>query len=256
MASKSGRSGKAASAAKAAARSAKAQARAAEREARLAELERVRQAEQRRRTVMVGVVVTVVLVLLVASAFWLLRPDEVDAVPAGQSDYGVTIGPEDAPHELVVYEDFLCPACGSFEAATGEQLAQLAEEGQVYVDYRPFELLSQFGDYSARSVAAFGVVLQTSGPEVAKEFHDLLYADQPEEGADSYPDAESLIATAVQAGADEDAVRAGIEEGENDFSDGATAEAREAGVDRTPTIVLDGATFDGSADDLLATLRD
>lgn len=252
MAGNSGKAGKS----KSAARSAKAQARAAEREARLAELERVRQAEQRRRTLMVGAVVTVVLVVLVGSAFWFLRPDDVDAVPAGQSEYGVTIGPADAPHELIVFEDFLCPACGNFEAATGEELAQLADDGRVYVDYRPFELLSQYGDYSARAAAAFGVVLQASGPEVAKEFHDLLYADQPEEGADSYPDAESLIATAVQAGADEDAVRAGIEEGENDFSNGATAEAQEAGVDRTPTIVLDGETYDGSADDLLATLRD
>ena len=169
------------------------------------------------------------------------RGGEVEATEAGASDYGVTIGDADAPHTMVVYEDFLCPACGEFEETSGDQLAELADAGEVYVDYRPFVLLrSRSATTPPGRREAFGVVLAESGPEVAKEFHDLLYADQPEENADSYPDADWLVAKAVEAGADEAAVRPGIEAGEGDFSDGATAEAVDANVNRTPTVILDG----------------
>ncbi|WP_139977824.1 DsbA family protein [Nocardioides litoris] len=235
---------------------AKAQTKAAERQERLEQLKRQQAAQERKRNLMVGGVVVLVVAVLAATIFLLTRGggDDAAASAAGQSEYGVTIGPADAPTQVVIYEDFLCPACGAFEAATRDQLAQAAEEGKVRVDYRPFELLGQYGDYSARSAAAFGVVLQESGPEVAKKFHDLLYENQPEEGASSYPDADALIDLAVEAGADEAAVRPGIEAGENDFSDGATKEAEDAGVQGTPTIFVDGERTQLSPEQLLAEI--
>ena len=45
----------------------------------------------------------------------------------------------------MIYEDFLCPFCGALEAATHDDLAALAADGQVRVTYRPFVLLSQVG---------------------------------------------------------------------------------------------------------------
>ncbi len=42
-----------------------------------------------------------------------------------------------------------------------------------------FDLLSRIGDYPIRATSAFAVVLEKSGPEVAKKFHDLLYENQP-----------------------------------------------------------------------------
>lgn len=208
-------------------------------------------AEARRRFTMIGGVVAVMVVVVAATFLLTKRGNDVDAPPVGASDYGVVIGPDDAPHQVVIYEDFLCPGCGQLEKATGDRLAELAQAGDVRVDYRPFELLGRLGTYSARATAAFGVVLETSGPEAAKKFHDLLYADQPAEDADPFPDAQWLVDKAVEAGAEEDAVRAGIEAGENDFSRGATEEAEDAGVQGTPTVILDGEVFTGSPDDLL-----
>ncbi|MDO9457739.1 thioredoxin domain-containing protein [Nocardioides sp.] len=228
--------------------------KAAERAERLAELKKQAKAQERRRNLMVGGVVAVVLVLIGITFYLVSRSNDVDATAAGQSDYGVAIGSPDAPHDLVIYEDFLCPYCGELEAATGDQLAQLADDGKVYVDYRPFTLLSNIGTYSARSTAAFGVVLDKSGPEVAKKFHDLLYDNQPEESASSFPDADALIATAVEAGATEADVRPGIEEGENDFAKNATKEALAAGVKGTPTMVLDGEVYSGTPQELLDEL--
>ncbi len=226
--------------------------KAAERAERAAALLREQKQRERRRNLITGGVVVAVLTALVIVGILISRANEVDAPDAGASDYGVTIGDPDAPHQLVIYEDFLCPACGSLEAATNERLAELAEEGTVHVEYRPFELLASLGDYSLRSASAFGVVLEESGPEVAKEFHDLLYADQPAEGDEPYPDADWLVEKAVEAGATESDVRAGIEEGANDFGREATREAEEAGVSSTPTIILDGSPYNGDFDDLLS----
>ncbi|WP_134764975.1 thioredoxin domain-containing protein [Nocardioides sp. 1609] len=233
----------------------KTEARAEQRAARLAEIKKAEQAAARRRNLMVGGVVALVLVLLAVVIYFFSRSNDVEAAAPGSSDYGVTIGPEDAPHTLVIYEDFLCPACGALEEATGDRLAELADEGEVFVDYRPFTLLDRLGTYSARSAGAFGVVLEESGPEVAKKFHDLLYAEQPEEGAEPYPDAAWLVDKAVEAGADEDAVRTGIEEGENDFAKEATQEAVDAGVQGTPTVILDGETFTGSYEELFEKIE-
>jgi protein-disulfide isomerase len=227
--------------------------KAAQRAERLAELKAQAKAQERRRNLMVGGVVAVVLVLIGAVFYVVSRGNDVDASAAGESAYGVTIGPDDAPKKVVIYEDFLCPFCGQLEANTHDKLADLAEAGKVQVDYRPFDLL---GDYSARATGAFGVVLDKSGPEVAKKFHDLLYANQPEESAKSFPDADALIDLAVQAGAKESEVADGIKEGENDFARKATKEAEKAGVSSTPTVLVDGEVFNTSPDgkELLAEL--
>jgi hypothetical protein len=88
------------------------------------------------------------------------------------------------------------------DTAGDEGAAPAAAAGDVYVEYRPFELLSQFGDYSLRATNAFAVVLDTAGPEVAKEFHDRLYAEQPSEQG-PFPDDEWLVELAVESGAEE-----------------------------------------------------
>jgi protein-disulfide isomerase len=230
----------------------------AERAERAAALLREQKQRERRRNLITGGVVAAVLAGLVVVGILISRSGEVEAPTA--SDYGVAIGDPDAEHQVVVYEDFLCPACGAFEEETNEELQQLADDGQVYVEYRPFELLSQFGDYSARSVSAFGVVLEESGPEVAKEFHDLLFAEQPEEGDEPYPDADWLVEKAVEAGAEEAAVRPGIEEGASEWVEQATDEAEESGVNSTPTVLLNGEKFtdyrtvDDLADNLVAAV--
>jgi protein-disulfide isomerase len=227
--------------------------KAAERAERAAALLREQRARERRRNLITGGVVALVLAALVVVGIVISKSSEVDAPSA--SDYGVTIGDADAPHNLVIYEDFLCPGCGQLEATTNEQLSQLADDGDVRVEYRPFELLGRLGDYSMRAASAFGVVLEKSGPEVAKKFHDLLYAEQPEEGDEPYPDADWLVDKAVAAGATEADVRPGIEEGANDFGREATAEAEKAGVNSTPTIILDGEQFNGDYEQLLAELQ-
>ncbi|NYD42655.1 DsbA family protein [Nocardioides panaciterrulae] len=211
-------------------------------------------AERRRATRMIAIVVAVIIVL-VGGGFLLTRSldtsTNVSAPPAGAGTWGVTVGDKNAPHSVVVYEDFLCPYCGEFERATHDKLATLADQGKVYVEYRPFNLLQT--DYSVAAASAFKVVLADSGPAVAKKFHDLLYADQPQEQG-PYPSSSWLVDKAVAAGASESAVRSDIEqESQKAWVDRATQAAADAGVRSTPTILLDGKVFvDGTTIDQLA----
>jgi protein-disulfide isomerase len=204
-----------------------------------------RRQEARRRNLMVGGVVVAILVVVAVGYFVSRSLDTTTDVsaPAAGSEFGLTIGPDDAPHEVIIYEDFLCPFCGELEAASREDLAQLAADGKVQVEYRPFNLLSQAGDYSARSAGAFSIVLDKSGADVAKKFHDLLYENQPSETG-PFPDNAALVKLAVQAGATEADVQGPIENEEGaDWVDRATKAADKAGVSGTPTVLLDGKVF-------------
>ncbi len=226
-----------------AAKNAKVKARAERASELLAAAERKRRAETLRRGAIVGGLVAVVIAVTVVLN--LLNSDDPIVVPAaGDSDYGLVVGDLAAPHEIVVYEDFLCPVCQVFEEAGGEQLVAAAEAGSVVLDFRPISILSRFGPYSEASLNAFFVVQEAAGDEVAKEFHDLLYADQPSEQG-PFPDDDWLVAKAVEAGADETDVRPGIEEGAGmDDAEAATAEAVDNNVTGTPTVLLDGVVFD------------
>ncbi|WP_122816890.1 DsbA family protein [Nocardioides pantholopis] len=216
--------------------------------------------ERRRRWLMIGGVVVALVAIVVAGTFALRATDptkDVEAPAAGAAssgvqEYGVSIGDPDAPRKVVIYEDFLCPFCGDLEAATREDLVRLADEGKVFVEFRPFELLGGIGDYSARVTNAFAVVLQEAGAEQAKAFHDIAFEEQPDEGG-PYPDDDELVEWAVAAGADEEAVRDAITEGtQQEWVDRATQSAEDAGVRSTPTVLVDGEVFQagGTAEEL------
>ncbi|WP_300431134.1 thioredoxin domain-containing protein [uncultured Nocardioides sp.] len=229
--------------------------RAEDRAARAAEARAAQQRAERRRTIRMATIVAAGMALVVLVGFLLTRAldtsTDVSAAPAGASEHGVTVGDPDAPHTVVVYEDFLCPFCGELEGATRDDFERLAEEGELLVEYRPFNLLERISDYSPRAVNAFAVVLEESGPEVAKRYHDLLFDNQPSESG-PFPDNQDLLDLAVEAGAEEDEVSEGIlEVTMRDWVDDATAAAIEAGVQGTPTVILDGKVVQGQPQDIL-----
>ncbi|MBF4160119.1 DsbA family protein [Nocardioides acrostichi] len=219
------------------------------------------QRSERRRTLLSvgGVVLVMALIVGIALFVQQSRTTTVDAAAASsEGTYGVAVGPDDAPHEVIVYEDFLCPYCGELEKVTHEKLTAAAEAGKVQVEYRPFDLLSQISDYSARAANAFAVVLDASGPDVAKKFHDLLYENQPEESAATFPSNEDLLELAVKAGAKEADVSDGIlNDTMNDWVVKATKAAEDAGVRGTPTVLLDGKVVQaGSIDEMAQKVLD
>ncbi|HEY1134681.1 MAG TPA: thioredoxin domain-containing protein [Nocardioides sp.] len=172
--------------------------------------------------------------------------DTANLVGEVTPDYGFAFGDPDAAHRVVVYEDFLCPFCGALEASTSDQLTELVDSGEIVVEYRVFNLLGRISDYSLRSANAMAVVMDAAGPEAAKTFHDLLYDQQPAESG-PYPDDDWLVEQAVVAGADEDAVRPGIEDlAFEDWVGEADDAAVDNGVQGTPTVLVDGTEIGGS----------
>ena len=227
---------------------AKRDARRARTERAKAQAEERRKAAQRKQQLTRFGLVAGVLALIVGGYFLVanLGSDKPDTAPSGASgNYGMVVGDADAPKEIVVYEDFLCPFCGQLEKTVRDQLDAAVEAGEVNVEYRPLPFLERISDYSPESANAFAVVLDASGPEVAKAFHDLLFDNQPsEEGP--FPSKDDLVDLAVEAGATEADVRPGIEgmtfEG---WVDAAGEAASKAGINSTPSVFVDGKKIEG-----------
>ncbi len=187
---------------------------------RAAEVRRAQQRKERRRRnalVVGGIVAVLALVVGIGYAVQSSRDTtgQTTEPPAGAvDDYALPRGSQDAPVTVTIYEDFMCPFCGQFEAASRSVLSSYVDAGDARVEYRVLSFLDRTSngtDYSTRSMSALGVVLDTAGPEVALAFHDALFENQPEEGSDGLSDAE-LVDLAVDAGANRGDVTTPIEE--------------------------------------------
>jgi protein-disulfide isomerase len=227
----------------------RAQRARAEREAAMLAAKQEAERQQRNRLILL---LAVGLVAVVGIGWWAMAARDQPSAPAKDipanvtEDFGVALGPTDAADTVVIYEDFLCPFCGKLETTYGPQLIAAAESGDVRVEYRPLNFLSGFGDYSLAATNAFFVVADAAGPKVAAEFHNRIFQEQPEEKG-PYPDADWLIEQAVSAGAQESAVRSGIETGRFDqYVANATDNALrgEAGIQATPTVIINGEAVD------------
>ncbi len=176
----------------------------------------------------------------------------VDGVQVAAADtFGLGVGDPSAPVKVEVFEDFLCPFCQQFEASSRDSLLQSAKDGKAYIVYRPIAFLNE---YSERSLNAFAVVLNTAGPDAALKFHNLLYDNQPSESGDM-PDDDWLVQKAVEAGADEAAVRPGIEGMDyKQWVENGKDDASKRKVTGTPTVFIDGkAITDATSIDDLVT---
>jgi len=216
--------------------------------------------ERRSRALVVAASVVAVLLVVVAIAWGLQQGGSGEGQTSNPPDnvvdeYALAIGADDAPVTVTVYEDLMCPYCGLFEQVSSQRLKEYAESGDVQVRYHVVSFLDgQSSDrYSTRAANAIGVVLDTAGPEAAVEFHDALFANQPEEGGSGLSD-EQMIDLAVEAGADEEAIAGPIEDLKFEpWVEDATDAWSKAGFTGTPTVTVNDEKVEfESAEDLLA----
>lgn len=215
--------------------------------------------ERRTRLIVVASVVVAMLLIVVAVAVALSQSDttgESAGTPSGVVDgYSVPMGPDDAPVTVTVYEDFMCPYCGLFEQVSSDKLKEYADSGDVQVRYHVVSFLDDAStdDYSTRAANALAVVQDTAGAEAAVEFHDALFANQPAEGGAGISD-EQMIELAVEAGAEEDAIRGPIEDlAFEQYVINATSEWSERGFTGTPAVAVNGEKVEFTdAENLLA----
>jgi protein-disulfide isomerase len=213
--------------------------------------------ERRRRTAVVSGVVVVVLALVLGIGYAVQSGRDTSSAagtaPSGAAGYAVPVGPDSAPVKVAVYEDFLCPFCGQFEAASRDGLEKQVEAGKVQLQYHVLSFLdgNTSTEYSSRAANALAVVLDASGPAVAKKFHDLLFENQPAEGSAGLSDAK-LVSLAVQAGAKASAVQPGIDDRTfGQWVKNVNDQASKDGVNSTPTVKIDGKVVKFSTTDEL-----
>lgn len=95
----------------------------------------------------------------------------------------VTVGSADAKVTLDVYEDFLCPACRSFEETYGSAIEKHVADGTVQVRYHMLPMLNDRSDPPGYSMDSANAGLCAADAGKFPEFHKSLFNDQPDEGS-------------------------------------------------------------------------
>ncbi|MEY9875340.1 protein-disulfide isomerase [Streptacidiphilus sp. MAP12-33] len=118
-------------------------------------------------------------------------------VPAHVSATDSTVivyGDPKAKHTLDVYEDFRCPICDKLEGADGRTIQELADNGTYKIQYHMATFLDDNlgGTGSMDALQVAGAALNESTAKF-KAFHDVLYANQPEETTDGFGDLGHLL---------------------------------------------------------------
>lgn len=174
-------------------------------------------------------------------------PLVVPANAGGTDGTVVTYGKADAPHTLSVYEDFRCPFCEKLETTTGKAIQQGADDGTYKIEYHLATFLDNNlgGKGSRTALAAAGAALN-EGVDKFKAFHDVLYANQPQESSDAFGDVNHVLDLAGQVpGLKTDAFVKAVQEGTYaPWAAKVNEEFNKSDVTGTPTVKLDGKKLD------------
>ncbi|SDE22036.1 DsbA family protein [Auraticoccus monumenti] len=224
-------------------------------------------AARRRRTrvllVLVGVAVLVVVLGIVVGprlsgsstgSAPLVAPTTV-AAPQRSAQPPVTgrpvvlAGDAGATHVLTVWADFSCSHCRDFATDYGDVLERAAEQGQVRVELMPVTFVAP--PSSVRAANAFACAAEGGfGPA----YHDALFASFRTDWDD-----EQLVALAERVAPGSDLAGCLDDSRHQPYLDSVDQAAQAAGVDATPTVLLDGAPLplaQTTPADLAATLQE
>ena len=168
--------------------------------------------------------------------------DTPSATPAGVTDgYAVVVGEESAPTTITVYEDLQCPVCRPSRprpATRWRRRSRTARSRWSTARSRSSTTRRPPTTPRARSTRSWWSSTRTA--RTLEAYHRLLFENQPAEGCAGLTD-DQLIEYAVQAGADEDAVRGPIEDRKfHQWVVNATDQMSKDGVNGTPTVLIDG----------------
>lgn len=159
------------------------------------------------------------------------------------------IGDESAPVSIVEFGDYKCPYCKDFNKSFKPLIEkELVETGQAKFYFMNYSFINVD---STRAAKYAETVYHELGNDAFWKFHNLLYDKQPDdpsyEQIDFYTDSllkETLkeIATDEEAAKVTDAVQKGAYDDEWDKD---MSQVKEAGIESTPTILVNGKKFEG-----------
>ncbi|RSO42907.1 hypothetical protein DMH15_11275 [Streptomyces sp. WAC 06725] len=215
-----------------------------------AQREKEKERERRNRQLKVAGAVVVVLAIAGGIGVWAASSGDDDsgsskvALPKGTQDSdkpAVPVGKKEAPSTLTVWEDFRCPACAQFEKGFRGAVHELEDAGQLKTDYHLATIID--GSMGGKgSVTAANAALCAQDAGRFREYHDVLYENQPPEQQDRFSDKKYLIELAGKVnGLVSDTFTQCVNKGTyTDFVYKSNSAFTNSGHRGTPTVLLNG----------------
>ncbi|MFG3225019.1 DsbA family protein [Kitasatospora sp. NPDC048194] len=172
------------------------------------------------------------------------KPETPTAAPAGtigDKNLVIPVGASNAPSVLTVYEDPRCPACGIFEREFSSTIDQLEDTGKVTAHVHVVSFIDRAVPGKGSKTGANALACAQDAGHF-RDFHDVLYRNQPDETNDAFGDKAVLLNLAKQVdGLDTPAFQACV----NDNKYGGWVSAVQQDFDKssyksTPTVLLNG----------------
>ena len=214
--------------------------------------EKQQAAERRRRNLIVGA--TVLCILALAAVIGVIAansgkdsgkstagPVVAPSGAQGKDSLAIPVGKDGAKSVLTVWEDFRCPACQAFETVYRPTIHELIDAGKLRAEYHLVTLIDgNLGGSGSRHAANAAACAQDAGK--FRDYHDVLYENQPKETDDAYASDSRLIALAGKVGGlDTPAFRACVNDGTHNGWVAKSHQAFQAGgFTGTPTVLLGG----------------
>ncbi|MDX3662491.1 thioredoxin domain-containing protein [Streptomyces sp. ID05-26A] len=112
--------------------------------------------------------------------------DHTISAPAVREGNTVLVGKDTATVTVDVYEDFLCPICGTFEKTYGTDIKKAVEDGKVKIRYNILPMLNRLSSPEGYSTDSANAALCVADDGKFNAFHAALFNKQPEEGEAGY----------------------------------------------------------------------
>ena len=169
----------------------------------------------------------------------------------GKNNLVIPVGAADAPSTLTIYEDFRCPACDAFEKAFTPTIHQLEDTGQIRTEYHLVLLIDgNLGGTGSLNAANAAACAQDQGK--FRAYHDVIYANQPDERDDKFGDKNTLLQLANQVpGLKTPAFTNCVTNGTHDgWVKKSNDDFNSSGFNSTPTVLLNGKSIYGGQNNL------
>ena len=173
------------------------------------------EARRKRNARMLGVglgvlalVVVVIIAVVIAKAIGSKTPAAEQLTPPNATEgHGIAIKSKntqpasDVPN-VVVYEDYQCPACKLYEAQYGNAFQQLIDEGKITLEIRTAYFLNDANKTVNKNSSERAALAAAAADAVGKyrEYHKVVYDNQPAQEGDGYTDQQLRVDFAAKAG--------------------------------------------------------
>lgn len=164
-----------------------------------------------------------------------LPPVQAAAPPPDVPVNGRTIGNPDAPVKVVEWGDYQCPGCGVFSREVQPQLiGEYVASGKVLFEFRDKAFLGEESIQAAQAAAC------AADQEKFWLFHDTIFANQSGENLGAFSK-DRLREIAQKANLDINAFNSCVDaETHKEDVAAMNAEASKAGINSTPSVLVDG----------------